>query len=63
MLFKNQLKGNKQKQNNVELPFLCIARRVTVINMHIKFRVIWTNNDKLRSGQENVRKSIKGVKN
>jgi len=47
MLHKTQSKRNNSKQNNVELKFLCTALYVFARNMHIKFGVIWTYDDKV----------------
>jgi len=46
MLFKNQ-RGLIKKWNKAVLWFLCTALRVIARNMHTKFGVIWTYDDKV----------------
>ena len=43
--------GRIQKWKKLELRFLCTALRVIARSMHTKFGVIWTYDDKIRSGQ------------
>jgi len=47
LLNKTNERGILQKQNNVELRFLCIVLSVIAGNMHDKFGVIWTYGDKV----------------
>ena len=47
MIYKINQRGIIQKQNKVELRFLCTALLVTARNMHTKYRVIYTYGDKV----------------
>jgi len=47
MLYKINQRGIIQKQNKVELRFLCTALHVIARNMHAKYGVIWTYDDKV----------------
>jgi len=46
ILYKINQRGQIQKQNKVEIRFLCTALRVIARSMHTKFGVIWTYGDK-----------------
>ena len=47
MLYKINQRGIIKNRNKVELRFLCTALRVIARNMHTKFGVIWTYDDKV----------------
>ena len=54
-------RGIIQKQNKVELRFLCTALQIIASNMPIMFGVIWTNGDNVMLQTRNALwKSIKG---
>jgi len=57
MLYKINQSEIIQKQNKVELRFLCTALRVIARSMHTKFGVIWTYDDKVMLWTRNALKN------
>jgi len=60
MLYKINQRGIIQKQNKVELRFLCNALQVIARSMHTTFGVIWTYDDKVTLRTRKARRRGRG---